>query len=320
MIKGLRKELLATLLRLKGFGPKSVLKIAKGAKNVETPEELYKYMSNLKDKKCKEITLDEILNKYDEVADLILRSKEENIGMIGYYDTDFPKILRNCVDENGNPAPPLILYYKGNLDILKLPGVAIIGTREPTPNGVKAGRYFSGILAEHGFNIISGLAIGCDTSAHEGALMSNGVTTAFLAHGLDWASIYPKENLELAKRIVDKGGILLSEYSIDNKINRYQLVARDRLQAGLANGTIVIQTGEKGGTMHAVNATIQAGKPLFAVEYIKNEDLKDEKVYGNIVLLTKEKALPINSKNIQSAMNVLFKQPKKLSEQQNIFD
>ena len=185
---------------------------------------------------------------------------------------------------------------------LVCPGIAVIGTREPTPNGEKAGKYFSGELAKRGFNIVSGLAVGCDTTGHIGALEVGGITTAFLANGLDWDSIYPKENLELAKEIVNKGGLLLSEYPVGQSCGRYGLVARDRLQAGLSYATIVVQTGEKGGTMHAVNATINSGKPLFAVEYKKNEDITHSKVQGNIKLINEQKAYPLRSDCIDEAV------------------
>ena len=276
-------------------------------------------MSTLSDKKIQNVTLQDILGGYEEVLYLLEKSEDEGISLMGYYDAEFPRILHDCIDENGKITPPLLLYYRGNLELLKLPGLAIIGTREPTDNGILAGRFFSENLAKRGFNIISGLAIGCDTSAHEGALLAGGATTAFLAHGLNWDSIYPRENLELAERIVESGGLLLSEYSIGEKVNRYNLVARDRLQAGLAKGTIVIQTGERGGTMHAVNATIKAEKPLYAVEYSKAEDLVHEKTQGNLMLIKTEKAAPINSKNIDSVVNELLKVPLEKYEQQRLF-
>ncbi|MBR8803431.1 DNA-processing protein DprA [Porphyromonas levii] len=319
MTQGLTKELLATLLRLKGFGPTTVHKIAEGAEGIETPKDLYKYISTLPDKKSKGVTLEQILSNYEEVLYLIEKSEDEGVGLIGYYDANFPKILHHCIDGDGKLTPPLLLYYRGNLDVLKLPGVAVIGTREPTHNGIKAGQYFSGVLAKHGFNIISGLATGCDTSAHEGALLGGGATTAFLAHGLNWESTYPKENIELAENIVAAGGLLLSEYSIEKKITTYHLVARDRLQAGLANGTIVIQTGVKGGTMHAVKATLMAKKPLFAVDFIQKEDLMHEKVQGNLMLLREGHATSINSKNIDSVIDVLTQKPVYRYGQKNLF-
>lgn len=141
-----------------------------------------------------------------------------------------------------------------------------------------------------------------------------GATTAFLANGLDWASIYPKENLNLAKDIVTKGGLLLSEYPIGQTCGKYSLVARDRLQAGLSYATIVIQTGERGGTMHAVNATINSKKPLFAVEYKTYEDTKHDKVQGNIELIKDGKAHPLRSTAIDEAIRFIenaYKVPKR---------
>lgn len=305
MGKGLAKEFIATLLQKKGLGPKTVLKIAEEARGIETPRELYNYVSSRKEKSCRNITLEEVLDGYERALYTIERSEDLGIGLIGYFDEEFPESLRNCVDEEGKHSPPLLLYYRGNLRALEMPGVAIIGTREPTKEGVHAGEFFGEEFAKYGFNIVSGLAVGCDTAAHRGALKGYGVTTAFLAHGLDWDSIYPKENLELAEQIVQSGGLLLSEYEIGVPVSRYSLVARDRLQAGLANGTIVIQTGVKGGTMHAVNATLAACKVLYAVEYASGVSSHHEKIQGNLLLIEQGKAKGLGSKMVASAVEVL---------------
>lgn len=133
-----------------------------------------------------------------------------------------------------------------------------------------AGKYFASRFASQGVNIVSGLAIGCDTAVHEGALLVGGATTAFLGGGLD--EIYPRENEGMARRIVDNGGLLLSEYPIGMPGNKYTLVARDRLQAGLASATLVIQCSRHSGTMHASKATLSAGKPLLVVDYKSGVD------------------------------------------------
>ncbi len=213
------------------------------------------------------------------------------------------------------------MYYRGDISILKKPGIAIIGTREPTPNGIKAGEFFSAEFAKRGFNIVSGLAIGCDTTGHRGALIAKGATTAFLANGLDWDSIYPKENLSLAKDIVGNGGLLLSEYAIGQNCGRYGLVARDRLQAGLSLATIVIQTGVKGGTMHAVNATLASKKPLFAVAYNSDYDTNHDKVQGNNMLIKNKAAYPLRSTEIDNAITIInnYKNKPQLSQQGSLF-
>lgn len=250
--------------------------------------------------------IDDIKAASNVATSIIGRSEDAGINIVSYYDDLFPEPLKAIKTEKGKSESPLILYYKGSLKrIENRKGIAIIGTREPTSEGVKAGEYFSEMFAKEGFNIVSGLAIGCDSSAHRGALNGGGLTTAFLAHGLD--SVYPKENEDLAQRILDNGGLLISEYPIGTPPMANYFVSRDRLQSGLADATLVIQTGVKGGTMHAVNATINNQKPLFAVQY-KDEILrKHEKVQGNMMLIDKGSAKSLTASNIEEAINLISK-------------
>ena len=216
---------------------------------------------------------------------IIEKSEEANIGLISYYDVNYPDILKRTIDEEGRLDPPLLLWYRGDISIIGLPAIAVIGTREATPEGISGGTYIAGEFAKQGLNIVSGLAIGCDTCGHRGALNVGGKTTAFLANGLNHDSIYPSENQELAEEIVKKGGLLLSEYSIGQTVNRYSLVARDRLQAGLSLATLVIQTGIKGGTMHAATTTLKAGKPLYTMKFKDESTNNHEKCLGNAHLV-----------------------------------
>ena len=311
----LSTEIILTLQQLEGIGNKTILNlIAKHVtENISEIEQLCSFWKNLKGKKLQGITDDDLYLANKDALHIIAKCKEENVGIISYYDPEYPKILKSCKDENGRIDPPLILYFRGNLKALEKPGIAIIGTREPTPNGIKAGIYFSSEFARKGYNIVSGLAIGCDTTAHKGALAAKGTTTAFLANGLDWDSIYPKENLSLAKEIVSNGGLLLSEYPVGQSCGRYSLVARDRLQAGLSYATVVIQTGVKGGTFHAINATLASKKPLFAIEYLKQQDYNHKKVQGNILLIKENKAHPLKSNELEKACAILAKTQKNKS-------
>ena len=181
--------------------------------------------------------------------------------------------------EKGKPDVPVLVHCLGNLDILEKSSLAIIGTRNPNEAGIKAADFFASEFASYGVNIISGLAVGCDSIAHEAALSVNGTTTAVLAGGLD--NIYPKENRGLAERILCAGGLLISENPVFTQTNKYNLVARDRIQAALGDATLVIQTGVSGGTMHAAKATLSAGKPLFVVDY---KDSAPDVVHGNLLL------------------------------------
>lgn len=318
----LKTEYILTLQLLEGIGNKTIFKIVDQITTpIESLTELCAFWRTLKGKKYQNISDDDILDANAAARRIISNSERNDIGLISFYDPEFPEILKSCTDETGKLDPPLLLYYRGDISVLKKPGVALIGTREPTPNGVKAGEYFASEIAKRGYNIVSGLAIGCDTTGHRGALLANGSTTAFLANGLDWDSIYPKENLELAKEIVEKGGLLLSEYAIGQSCGRYGLVARDRLQAGLSYATIVVQTGIKGGTMHAVNATIASKKPLFAVAYNSPQDTNHEKVQGNSMLISEKGAHPLRSKDLESAFSILeqAQNKPKIPEQPTLF-
>lgn len=306
MIKRLlTPELVITLQQLEGIGNKTILSKIGGNISVQisTLDELRSFLITMKGKKFESISSYDLIEANKNAKHIIAHTEKEGIGIITYYDSLYPEILRNCKDEHGKLDPPLVLYYRGNIKALEIHGIAVIGTREPTFNGIKAGESLAFEFAKRGFNIISGLAIGCDTAGHKGALAARGITTAFLANGLDWNSIYPAENLTLAQNIVANGGLLLSEYPVGQRCGRYGLVARDRLQAGLACATIVVQTGVKGGTMHAVNATIASGKQLFAVVYRDSADSSHEKVQGNIMLLQEKSAYPLKSTEIDDAIS-----------------
>ncbi len=301
---GLTKEQILTLTFLKGIGPKKILSIGTTINDrelhVDSYEGLHEVMKGMKDKKIQNVSLDDLNAAYRDARKTIEYSESKGIGLLGYYDEEFPQNLRNTINEEGKLDPPLLLWYRGDLSVLSTTGLAVIGTREPTKVGVAGGEYLAGEFAKRGLNIISGLAIGCDTCGHKGALKVGGKTTAILANGLDHDSIYPEENQDLAEEIVNSGGLLLSEYRIGTTVNRYNLVARDRLQAGLASATLIIQTGVKGGTMHAANATLMANKDLFVMLFKDEGTNNHEKCLGNAYLIKKGAKYIKGSDNIDS--------------------
>lgn len=308
----LSSEMILTLQLLDGVGNKTIFKIADLINTrVKSLEELYIVLRKLKGKKIESITIEDIFNANNQAKKIIANSLEQNIGLISYFDAIYPNILRKTIDEDGKKNPPLLLWYRGNLSVLEMPGIAVIGTREATPEGIAGGTYISGEFAKRGFNIVSGLAIGCDTCGHIGALKVGGKTTAFLANGLDYESIYPSDNTKLAKDIVNSGGLLLSEYYIGQKVNRYSLVARDRLQAGLSLATIVVQTGVKGGTMHAAKNTLYAGKNLYTMRFKDDSTNNHEKCRGNALLVENGAKYLSGLDNIDEICNQLLKKYKK---------
>ena len=285
-------ELIVRLLQLPGFGSRSSEIVANCmVKNKAFDEaDIYTYIMNCINNKLirvkKELSRLDIQYAVDKSNKIIGESLKNNVFIISKFDEDYPFMLRNLIGNRGEDTSPLILNYKGNLSSIKdRQSIAIIGTRHPTKEGEEAGMYYAKYFAEKGFNIVSGLALGCDTIAHKGALSVNGTTTAILAHGLQMIS--PKRNEFIAKEILEKGGLLLSEYLFGVPAYNASFVERDRLQAGLAIATIVIQTGIKGGTMHAVRTTINNNKILAVVNYKEQSVKCNENVAGNELLISR---------------------------------
>ena len=285
-------ELIVRLLQLPGFGSRSSEIVANCmVKNKAFDEaDIYTYIMNCINNKLirvkKELSRLDIQYAVDKSNKIIGESLKNNVFIISKFDEDYPFMLRNLIGNRGEDTSPLILNYKGNLSSIKdRRSIAIIGTRHPTKEGEEAGMYYAKYFAEKGFNIVSGLALGCDTIAHKGALSVNGTTTAILAHGLQMIS--PKRNEFIAKEILEKGGLLLSEYLFGVPAYNTSFVERDRLQAGLAIATIVIQTGIKGGTMHAVRTTINNNKILAVVNYKEQSVKCNENVAGNELLISR---------------------------------
>ena len=197
----------------------------------------------------------QITNAYTNAQRLIENSAKNGIIILHFNHPNFPKRLKNI------PEAPVILYVKGNVAALNMERtVAIVGTRQPTDYGLKAGEKLASTFARSKFVIVSGLAVGCDTAAHKGCLKENGITIAVMPSGLDW--IYPKENNSLAHEILDKNGCLISEYPIGTSPKSSYFIARDRLQSGLSKVVIVIETGIKGGTMLTVEFALKQKRIL----------------------------------------------------------
>jgi DNA processing protein len=209
-----------------------------------------------------------------------------DIKIISYFDKEFPLRLKNILD------PPQILYYKGNIDFLsKNLLIAVVGTREPTEYGMKAAEKAGGILANCDIPLISGLAAGCDAHGQQGCINNGGKTAAVLAHGLD--QVYPKQNEYLAYQILSENGCLISEYPPGLKPTRFSFVDRDRLQSGLSDGVLVIETGVKGGTMHTVDNCLKQKRLLGCISH-PEDYLTLPQSAGNQMLISEKKAIPVN--------------------------
>lgn len=219
-----------------------------------------------------------------ELAVYSLKSKDR-VECYCLDDEAYPKLLR-LIDD-----PPLVLYKKGGLSDFKLPAIAIVGTRQPSPTGVETARILARHFANSGFTVVSGLASGIDASAHKGALEAKGKTLAVLGCGLKF--IYPKANIPLAEAITSKGalGALISEFSPYEPVSSSNLVRRNRLISGMSLATIVVQTDFDRGSLHAARFAIAQSRRLYACglsTHKKSEkSIEAEKAEHDVNLLLK---------------------------------
>jgi DNA processing protein len=156
---------------------------------------------------------------------------------------------------------PALLFVRGTLGPGRRPRIAVIGTRHPSPWGIRTAKACAGQVSKVRGVVVSGLARGVDSAAHVGALDAKCSTWAVLAHGL---AVAPTSNIELAHRIVEEDGALISEYRPGEPPQRFHFIERDRIQAGLADAVLVVETGTHGGSMHTVRAATSAGIPVWA--------------------------------------------------------
>ena len=153
-------------------------------------------------------------------------------------------------------------YIEGQAVNWGRPAVAVVGTRNPTPSGEEFAFLLAYGLAQQGIIVVSGLARGIDSAAHEGALAAGGQTVAVCATGLD--SVYPRENRRLAARI-KTGGSLLSEFQIGTTVRRHHFPQRNRLISGLTQGTVVVEAGSRSGSLITARMAAEQGRTVFAV-------------------------------------------------------
>jgi len=203
--------------------------------------------------------------------------------------------------------PPPFLFYKGNPSLLK-PGlsVAVVGTRDNTPLGEKITIKTVEEFAKYGFPIVSGLALGIDAIAHQAAINSNTPTIAVL---VDLVNISPLSNKSLANEILENDGIWVSENPPGTKIIPAFFAKRDRIQAGLSAGVFAIETSIDGGTMHAVNAAISMGRPVYVPDAnaAGYPDLEIKAISGTQQLISSQKAIPYTRESYKEIRSQLQK-------------
>jgi DNA processing protein len=185
--------------------------------------------------------------------------QQENIRMITWDDQAYPRPLKEI------PSAPYIIYMKGEIDLNAAPMISIVGSRKYTNYGAQVAHAFAKDLAAAGLTVVSGMAIGIDAIAHRGALDGGGQTIAVLGGSLDDEHIYPRVNFNLSREIMENGA-LISDFPVETPAGiPGNFPARNRLIAGLSLGTLVIEAGEKSGTLITSGLALEFNRAVFAV-------------------------------------------------------
>lgn len=203
--------------------------------------------------------------------------EKNNINIISFEDNNYPAKLKFINDF------PICFYYIGNISTLNKNSIAIVGSRIATKESLEVSRKVASLLSKKSINIVSGLARGIDKFAHLGCLdVNDGKPIAVLGAGIDKESIYPFENIRVFERIIEKDGIVISEYPLKTKPYSYNFPYRNRIISGLSDSVIVIQASLKSGSLITVDYALDQGKDVYVY---KTLNLDDEKFGGNKLLI-----------------------------------
>lgn len=212
------------------------------------------------------------------------------IEKITIYDRCYPEQLKQIYDT------PKVLYVIGNKEILNSIGIAIVGCRDNTKYGELIAKNFGYNLAKHNVNVISGLAKGIDSFAHIGAIYAKGKTIAVIGDGLD--RIYPRENIIIAKKIIEYNGCIISEYPIGSPKDKMHFPERNRIISGLSKGVVIVEAKEKSGALITADFALEQGREVFAVP--GNINSKHSVGTNNLI---KDGAIPVT--NYKDILNIL---------------
>ncbi len=245
----------------------------------------------------------------EKIADLIIEAREQvdideeilkldkhNVGYTTIFDKSYPKLLKEI------PDAPAILYIKGNIETLKLPSLAIVGSRKFTNYGARVTRKITKELSRAGLCIVSGLALGIDGIAHKAVVEENGKTVAVLACGLDM--VYPAAHMGIARDIIDRGGAIISEHPPAILALKHHFPARNRIIAGLSLGTLVTEAAEKSGALITAYTALDYNREVFAVP----GNIDSEASKGTNEIIKKGARVVTEAEDILKELNIESKQ------------
>lgn len=246
----------------------------------------------------------ETITHWEEHADLqaeLARIREFGVEVLTQASPDYPRLLREIHN------PPIVLYVWGKLTHRDEHAIGVVGSRQASHYGTECAKKLSYQLAYAGMTIVSGLARGIDTSAHQGALAAKGRTVAVLGSGL--AKLYPRENLALAEKIADGSGAVISEFSMDVKADTQTFPMRNRIVSGMSFALLVVEAGRNSGALITSSQAIDQGRSVYAVPGPINRPTSA----GSNRLIQQGAKLVMDARDILEDLQVLFPETPKLS-------
>ena len=264
----------------------------------DDPSDVFKYFDKSYEK-LKGIVTAEQFNKMVYALDEqflnneIVSLESKGIKVLTYLSPDYPEQFFNFPDK------PLIMYYKGDISLLKTTCVGIVGTRKPTNYGRQVTEKFAKAIASAGVTIVSGLADGVDCIAHTGTLNVNGKTIAVMGSGFE--HIYPARNFELEKKI-EQNGLVITEYRPEVLPANYHYPVRNRIIAGLSRAVLITEASQKSGSMHTKNYCLDYGIDLYAVP---GEITSFASSGTNAIIKSCQSAIALSPDDILQNLNIL---------------
>ena len=222
--------------------------------------------------------------------------EKNGIRMMVPNDQGYPGLLKEI------PAAPLFIYVKGRLKPEDNFSFGVVGTRLATDYGKETAFKISSSLSRAGLTIVSGMAYGVDTAAHQGALSASGRTIAVVASGLDERSLFPQENVGLARKIIENGA-LISEFPIGMKADREKFVSRNRIISGLSKGVLIVEAPLRSGALITARHALEQNREVFAVP----GNIFSRMSFGANLLLKQGAGLVTRAEDILQELNIEFK-------------
>jgi DNA processing protein len=266
------------LTKLKGIGPAFVKKVI--SKNSFETSNTILEIKEITSTNNKQFDNDAIYEAVEIAKEIVFKCNEEGITIIEFISEDYPTLLKEIKD------PPSVIYCKGNLDLLYNKTVCIIGTREPNKNGVKISERVGSFYSNSSWAICNGLAEGVDNFSIKSNDQIHSKVIGILAGGLNYNTkkTLLKKTAENAEKAIENGGLLVSEMPPDRKEDTFTVVKSCRIQAGLSNGLILIQSSLDGGSRFTTKSFCETQRPIAVINPVQSDfDLPTYKANTEII-------------------------------------